>query len=302
MSLPHPIHYRIGIDGGGTSTRARLTLADGTVLGEGKAGASGLMQGISQAWRHIQQAIDDAVYHATLNGTLAGQPPPAPHHCALGIGIAGYNHAAWRATFLATNPGYTRLAVDTDAFTALLGAHRGQPGALVIAGTGTVAMALHADGSRTAAGGWGFPSGDEGGGAALGLRAINLAQRAADGRRAHSPLTLAVQQAVGLSENALLAWCCEANQNDFARLAPLVFDCEAHDTAAAQLLLDAVHDIERLALAVDRTHALPMVLRGSIGQRLSSRLAPIYQACLVTPQGDALDGALQLDFSPRSSV
>jgi glucosamine kinase len=298
MTLPHPLHYRIGIDGGGTSTRARLTLADGRVLGEGKAGASGLMQGIPQAWRHIQHAIDRAVQASALDG----HPPPHLHNCALGIGIAGYNHAAWRAAFLAANPGYTTLAVDTDAFTALLGAHRGQPGALVVAGTGTVALALHADGSRTAAGGWGFPSGDEGGGAVLGLRAVNLAQRAADGRRAPSPLTQAVQEAVGLSENALLAWCCEASQSDFARLAPLVFDCEAHDPAAAQLLLDAVFEIERLALAVDPGHALPLVLRGSIAQRLSSRLSPFHQACLVTPQGDALDGALQLDFSPRSSV
>lgn len=298
MSMPSHIHYQVGIDGGGTSTRARLTLADGTVLAEGKAGASGLMQGIPQAWRHIQQAIDNAVHLAALGS----QPPPDQHNCALGIGVAGYNHTAWRAAFLAANPGYTMLAAESDAYTALLGAHRGQPGALVIAGTGTVALALHTDGTRTAAGGWGFPSGDEGGGAVLGLRAVNLAQRAADGRRAHSPLTHAVQHAVGHSKSALLAWCCEASQSDFASLAPLVFDCEAQDPAAAQFLREAVHDIERLALAVDRDHTLPLVLRGSIGQRLSSRLLPIHQSCLVTPQGDALDGALQLNFPHGSSL
>lgn len=298
MTLPSHIHYRVGIDGGGSSTRARLTLLDGTVLGEGKAGASGLMQGVAQAWRNIQYAIDRAVHASPLDR----QPPPNLHNCALGIGIAGFNHSTWRAAFLDANPGYTTLAADTDAYTALLGAHRGQPGALVIAGTGTVALALFADGTRSAAGGWGFPSGDEGGGAVLGLRAVNLAQRAADGRRAPSPLTRAVHQAIGRSDNALLAWCCEASQSDFARLAPLVFDCETQDPAAAQLLLDAVRDIERLALAVDRDNALPLVVRGSIGQRLCERLSPFHQACLVTPKGDALDGALQLDFSPRSPV
>jgi len=290
MKLSADIRYLVGVDGGGSSTRARITLPDGTPLGEGKAGASGLMQGIVQAWQHIQLAITRAAH----NLEQPGLPAPDMHNSALGIGVAGFNNAQWRAAFLAANPGYTHLAVDTDVFTALLGAHQGQPGALVIAGTGTVAQALHSDGSRITAGGWGFPSGDEGGGAVLGLRAVNLTQQAIDGRLAPSALTRAVLQAVGPSADDLLAWCGTASQANFATLAPLVFDCEAHDPGAAQLLGNAVHTLERLAAAVDPQGALPLVLWGSIGQRLAPRLAPSLQARLVPPQADALQGAIQL--------
>ena len=290
MKLPADIRYLVGVDGGGSSTRARIILPDGRLLGEGKAGASGLMQGIAQAWQHIQLAIARAAH--TLD--QPGLPAPDKYNCALGIGVAGFNNAQWRGVFLAANPGYMHLAVDTDVFTALLGAHQGQPGALVIAGTGTVAQALYADGRRTTAGGWGFPSGDEGGGAVLGLRAVNLAQQAIDGRRAPSALTRAVLQAVGPSADDLLTWCCTANQAAFATLAPLVFDSEAHDPAAAQLLGNAVHTLERLAAAVDPEGTLPLVLWGSIGQRLAPRLAPALQARLVQPQADALQGAIQL--------
>ena len=290
MKQPADIFYLVGVDGGGSSTRARITRPDGSVLGEGKAGASGLMQGIPQAWQHIQLAIERAAQAMAA----ADVPPLTPHNCALAIGVAGFNNAQWRAAFLAANPGYTQLVVDTDVFTALLGAHQGQPGALVIAGTGTVAQALHVDGRRATAGGWGFPSGDEGGGAVLGLRAVNLAQQAIDRRRAPSALSRAVLQAVGPSADDLLAWCCAANQADFARLAPLVFDSEAHDPAAALLLAEAVGTLERLALAVDPGGRLPLALWGSIGQRLAPRLAPPLQARLVPPQADALQGAIQL--------
>ena len=124
--------------------------------------------------------------------------------------------------------------------------------------------------------------------------AINLAQQAIDGRRAPSALTRAVLQAVGPSADDLLAWCCAASQADFATLAPLVFDHEAHDPAAAQLLGSAVHTLERLAVAVDPEGRLPLAVWGSIGQRLAPRLAPALQARLVRPQADALQGAIQL--------
>jgi glucosamine kinase len=90
-NLPTHIHYLVGVDGGGSSTRARLTLRDGTVLGGGKAGASGLMQGIPQAWQNITLAIERAVQASTPGD----RPAPDLHNCALGIGIAGYNHTGW---------------------------------------------------------------------------------------------------------------------------------------------------------------------------------------------------------------
>lgn len=287
--------FLVGVDGGGTSTRARIVRADGTLVGEGKAGASGLGQGVTQAWRNIQLAIERAASAGGLEGLR-------PDHCMVGLGVAGANNALWLAQFLQANPGYTQLTVDSDVFTALLGAHAGRAGAVVVAGTGSIAHALYADGTRRTSGGWGFPSGDEGSGAALGLRAVNLTQHAVDGRRAPSALTDAVLGATGATPEALLQWCCNAGQFEYATLAPLVFDCEDRDPAATQLLREAVQAMKDLAWAVDPQGALPLAVRGSIGQRLAPRWSAALQARVVLPAGDAMDGALQLCDQPRNRL
>ena len=61
MTATARLHYLIGIDGGGSGTRARLTAADGGPLGQGSAGPSALGQGVAQAWRHVIAAAADAV-------------------------------------------------------------------------------------------------------------------------------------------------------------------------------------------------------------------------------------------------
>lgn len=282
--------YRIGVDGGGSGTRARLVQADGLLLGEGHSGASNLAQGIDQAWRHVLEAIQQAQQSAAM----AGLPPPTPANTALGLGLAGANNAQLHQQFVQRNPGYQLLRLQSDAFTTLLGAHGGAPGAILAVGTGSVGLARFADGSLRSVGGWGFPSGDDGSGALLGLRAMNRTQRALDGMHAGGALTQAVLRATGGTRAAMLEWCCAAGQTRFASLAPLVFDCAAQDPAATALLAEAVQCLERMALALDPQQTLPLALLGGIGRRLLPYLPAALQARLVPPQGDAMDGALRL--------
>ena len=60
------------------------------------------------------------------------------------------------------------------------------------------------------------------------------------------------------------------------------------------MLNDAVRALDGIALALDPDGRLPLVVSGSIGQRLQPRLAPSIRARLVEPLGDAVDGALRL--------
>src|SRR6185312_4859288 len=136
-------------------------------------GPSALGQGIEQAWKHIAQAVASAF-------AGAGIAPVPREQCAVGIGLAGANVSRRRDDFLALAPPFAHLTLDTDAYTTLLGAHEGRPGAIVSAGTGSVGEALHRDGVRVAAGGWGFPVGDEGSGAWLGMHAMRETHRAID--------------------------------------------------------------------------------------------------------------------------
>lgn len=296
-TLPPGVDYAVGVDGGGTSTRARVWHRSGTLVGEGRAGPSGLVQGQAQAWRHIAQAIAQACAGRVQRGWAA----PTPAHCALGLGLAGANHAPWVAEWVAADPGYARCVLRSDAQTALCGAHGGGPGVLVILGTGAIALAHGHDGQERWVSGWGFPSGDEGAGSDLGLRAVRATQQALDGRSPRTPLTEAVLQHCGGNAETLLAWSCQAQQHAYASLAPLVFEHAAHDSLARDLRAHALHQLERLLRAANPGAALPAVVAGSIGQRLVPLLGPELAQTLVPPQGDAMDGALALCFAPTPS-
>ncbi|MDZ7813229.1 MAG: BadF/BadG/BcrA/BcrD ATPase family protein [Ideonella sp.] len=289
MSHPPPqlASYMIGIDGGGTGTRARLVSRDGRVLAQGVAGPSGLSQGVEQAWRHVQQAIAQAFAAAQL-------PLATPGDCALGLGLAGAISPARAEAFLQAAPPYAVLALESDAATALRGAHGGQPGMVLAFGTGSVGEALLADGRKLSVGGWGFPSGDEGSGAWLGLRAVQIAQQALDGRRLAGALAQAVWQATGIGRQALLEWCGSAGQCAYASLAPLVFDAAETDPAAGRLLQEAANALIQMAQALDASGRLPLVITGSVGQRLLPLLPHELLDRCVPPAGDAADGALQL--------
>src|SRR5438132_14213576 len=169
------IEFLVGVDGGGTATRALVARRDGPVLGHGQAGPSALGQGIASAWTQIEIAIGNAF-------TAAGLPVPVWERCALGAGLSGVSNRPWRDEFVARNTGFATLIAETDSFAMLVGAHGGKPGAIVAAGTGSIGEVLRPDGTRFCVGGWGFPVGDEGSGDWLGLRAVRLAQCAMDGR------------------------------------------------------------------------------------------------------------------------
>ncbi|MDR7299685.1 MULTISPECIES: BadF/BadG/BcrA/BcrD ATPase family protein [Roseateles] len=276
-----PVRWWVGVDGGGTSTRAVVADPAGRILGRGESGASALGQGAEQAWRHVAEAI-----------ARAGVAGLALEDCALGLGLSGTGVPAQLRAFVAADPGVARFTLVTDGLAALLGAHGGKPGALLISGTGSVAEALLPDGRRRMVGGWGWQIGDEGSGAWLGQQAMKLAQAAYDQRAPAGPLVQAVWARAGATREAMLAFCAQAGQGGYASLAPLVFEHEAADPAAAALLNDAARALEALAAAVHPT--LPLALAGSIALRLGSRLSPAVQSRRVEPQGDAAAGALWL--------
>lgn len=276
-----PARWWVGVDGGGTSTRAIVADAAGRVLGRGEAGASALNQGVDQAWRHVAEAV-----------SKAGVPELQLADCALGLGLSGTGVPAQLQAFVAADPGVARFALITDGLAGLLGAHGGRPGALLISGTGSVAEALLEDGTRRMTGGWGWQIGDEGSGAWLGQQAMKIAQAAFDGRAPRGALADAVYAVTGPSREELLAFCAQAGQGGYASLARVVFENEASDPAASALLAAAARALDELAESLHPT--LPLALAGSIALRLAPRLSPALQTRRVQPQGDAAAGALWL--------
>jgi glucosamine kinase len=288
------IDYLLGVDGGGTGTRVRFAVAtsgpDGTELSQGASGPSGLSLGIARAWDAVQQAAAEAF-------AAAGVKTPPLERIAIGLGMAGVHNRQWAAEFQAANPGYAALRLETDAFTTLMGAHAGAPGAIVAIGTGSVGEVLFADGTRREVGGWGFPAGDEASGGWIGLRAIGHIEQVLDGRRERSAFADSVIEACGAigsnKRDAIQAWLGEATQTAYASLAPLVLQ-HAGDPVARAILLDAGSEVAAIAHALDPEGDLPLALCGGLGAALRDFLPSGLLARVTPPQGDSAEGALRM--------
>lgn len=277
--------FAIGIDGGGTGTRAVLADRHGRELAQGRGGPSGLGLGIERAWASIGAACADAFTQAGFAFDWS--------QCALGCGLAGVNNAAWLAAFRAQAP-LGALAIESDAYTTVVGAHGGAPGLIVALGTGSIAAALDAAGACRIAGGFGFPSGDEASGAWLGVRALAYAQQALDGRVPHDAFAAALLAETGARDrDALVQWSCDANQTIYARLAPVVFAHRTHPVAGA-LIAQAGDEIGKMIDALDPQQALPVALCGGLADALAPAVPARHAARLRAPLDDSAHGALRL--------
>jgi glucosamine kinase len=123
---------------------------------------------------------------------------------------------------------------------------------------------------------------------------VSHAHQAQDGRVPAGALARAVWAVTGTTREAMLAWGESAGQADYAAFAPLLFELEGRDAAAAALLAAAVQSLEAMARALDPDGVLPLVVTGSLGQRLQGRFGAALQARLVGAAGDSADGALWL--------
>jgi glucosamine kinase len=264
----------------------RLARADGSELAQGGSGPSGLGLGIARAWDAVRQAAGAAFAAAGIE-----QPPLS--RIAIGLGLAGVHNRQWAAEFVAANPGYAAIRVETDAFTTLMGAHGGAPGAIVAIGTGSVGEVLREDGTRVEVGGWGFPAGDEASGGWIGLRAIGHIEQVLDGRREGSAFADSLIEACGGNRDAIQSWLGKATQTTYASLAPLVL-CHAGDPVARTILNDAGQEVAAIAHALDPDGTLPLALCGGLGAALRDFLPSGLLVRTTPPQGDSAAGALRM--------
>jgi glucosamine kinase len=276
----------LGVDGGGTRCRARLADCPGRILGEGTAGPANIRIGLDESLRSVLDAAGHCLEQA---GASWADPIVA---C---LALAGASEPAEAATARTACRGhFRRLLVTTDAHAACAGAHRGEDGGVVIVGTGTIGWAIHR-GQSHRVGGWGFPVSDEGGGAWLGCEAARRTLWAHDGRSIWTPLLREVSGEFASDPHAIVRWMGSAKPRDFARLAPLVLGHAAHKEPAACAIMRAAADhIDILAARLADHGAARLALMGGLAVGMALWLAPATRARLVTPAGDALDGALRL--------
>ena len=240
----------VGVDGGGTKTRAVVLGVDLSILGEGLAGASNpLRVGIAGAATAIREAIDRACEVAQLRRSDL---------VAAEIGLAGARrlelNARMREALLPLGIG--QIVVVGDADIALYGATEGEPGLIVIAGTGSICCGINARGKTFCAGGWGPIAGDEGAGAWIARRALRAIAHAVDGRGPATTLTDAACAYFHVSDPSDLSTAIYAPTITNERLAGFGKDviqaAKARDRVAREILCEGGRELGVAAATVIR--------------------------------------------------
>ena len=274
----------VGVDGGATNTRLRLADAAGATLAEERGTRSSLTLGVTEAV---------AIVGDLLRQALERSAAPAGARLRIVCGLAGHRNAARARAFAEVLRVHGEVEIVSDGYAALLGAHGGQPGTLVIAGTGSIGMRLDEGGTARQVGGWGFPVGDEGGGAWIGFRALGAAIRSHDDPRGDDAFLQDLRARCGGRHNDILEWLTTASATQFASFAPLVIDAAERGQAdAAGLLRQAGEELFRLARLLDPAGEAPVALAGGLAEPLRPYLPHAFAQRLTAPKADALEGAL----------
>ncbi|MCX3290353.1 ATPase [Streptomyces sp. NEAU-H22] len=223
---------------------------------------------------------------------------------ATGLASLGDGLRAELPGALAREWGVRRVALAADAVTAYVGALGTRPGAVIVGGTGLIAIGTDLTGWRRADG-WGHLLGDCGGGAWIGRAGLEAGLRAHDGREDGSARLLAcAEEAFGPVTGLPGALYPRPDRPAvLASFAPRVADCADEDPVAAGILRTAARHMADSAAAVCPSGGEPCIavtgglfklgapLLGPLDEELKRRL-PLGRR--VPAEGDPLHGSVRI--------
>lgn len=243
----------LGIDGGGTRTRAAFVAADGRVVGYAVNGPSNIDDvGVEVAQANIDAAVSAAALAAGIDRSRCQ---------AVFLGMAGIVSDEDRARIRGIAERLTlapvdRIGVHHDCRIALAGGLSGRPGIVLIAGTGSSCYGRNGAGADWMVGGRGHLISDEGSSYWLGVQAMRLAVKAYDGRLAPSPVVNAVLQYLGIGhmdEVLHRVYVTGLNRVEIAAMAPIVVElAQQGEPNCAALVALAGEELAECVLAAVR--------------------------------------------------
>lgn len=272
----------LGVDAGGTSTRALLLRADGTCLGVGRGGRGNpVSDGVEAA---------AAAIGAAVGGALAGREDGEV--AAVTLAMAGGTVAGDEPTWLL--PTLAGLGVDAPAriepdLLAMFcsGTHE-LDGYALVAGTGSTAVRVRGGEVDATADGLGWLLGDTGSGFWIGHHVARAVAADLDGRGPSTSLTPAVLDALGIDAGStpdrlgrvpalsrLVNAVYLQSPLRLAGLAPLAF-ADPDDAVAAEIVSAAEAALARTVLDIAREDlAGPLVIGGGVATQARVRDAVV---------------------------
>ena len=301
--------YFLGLDIGGTKTACALA-DEHRILGRSRAGSAKILRvDKADAARHLREALQFVSIESGV---------PLHDVTASCIGTSGITVAAvrdWLREQMASSVSGTLTLVGDEVIT-LDAAFPGQPGVIVIAGTGSIVIGRSSSGWTTSAGGWGPALSDEGSGTVLCQQALRDVFHAIDAGE-DPPLLRRVLDHLGLRTKDDLVAVANAPGFSFAALMPVVGQAASENDRIAQEILQrggeelaelVIHVVRRLAKAEPGIEmGLKIASTGSILAHVAE-VSEAMQRALLTKYSqleftagtvDPLEGAL---YHARRSV
>lgn len=280
----------VGVDGGGTKTRALIVSENGVCLGNALTGASNPNSvGAEKAHSNLIDALREA----------AGKIDKKPVFESGFFGISGVNDSLTARAFrekLANDPAvsFKTLLVENDTRSLCASAFGVESGIVLIAGTGSKCFGRTADGREWETGGYDFHVSDEASAFDLARRALTAAVRAADGREEPTLLKDLLFRELQIVETGQISQRLHQDslkhpgkpmtKDEIAALAVFVGEAYyAGDAVARRILESAMRDLAVMVEAVARNLQIaPAQLRLGItgGVILNEPCASLFRAAM----------------------
>lgn len=233
----------VGVSGGGTYTRSVVMDRAGTIYARGLGGpANHNFSSPAIVNRSVADAIRSAIADIPREriGLLCAAILAPNHYFSAAIEelLPDVPFQRWEEAEVAAHG-----IVDEE-----------HPGIVLIAGTGSRAVAFCPDGRRVSIGGWGMPLGDEGGASTLGWWALQAATRAFESYGPPTTLQPMIFEHLGISTRPELIqriYHQGLPRHELGMIAPKVVACAEHgDEVARQLVVRAGQELAHLIVSV----------------------------------------------------
>ncbi len=275
--------YYIGIDGGGSKTHAVLVDHTGKFIAESYAGSANINSDLNLAYSSIMHAINELILPRKIN----------TQEVNLGIGVAGYSVIEKRQSLLNLLNNFKQVKLESDCHIACLAAHGNKDGAIIICGTGIVAYFIQNKKSGQI-GGWGFPHGDLGGGAWLGLEACKLVCKAIDKVIPWSLLLSEIYDFFDNDSAKYKNWLLNAKQSNFVEISKFVLKNISNDPVAEMIYSQGLKEVRDFIWAVmQKVEDLPIKLMGGLAIIYIDKLASEFKNLSLSAQKPVV-GAIYL--------
>lgn len=260
----------LAVDGGGSKTDVVAIGLDGSLVAHARGPGTNPQ---SRGWSATGPVLDEV--RARVLAEIGTREVRTTHVYLAGLDLHDELVAAQAALAHWAEDGGAPSVLDNDLFALLRAGTLSPDAAAVVCGTGINALAVRADGATVRYPAIGDVSGDWGGGAYLGNRALWYAARAEDGRGSTTALEDAVPRSLGFRSVREVTEALHFGRLDpgaVGRLCPVLFDVAgAGDDVARSVVERQAEEIVVMAsVALERLDlggagsAVPVVLGGGV--------------------------------------